>query len=162
MPEEQIRYHICWGSWQRAARRRRRWRRTSSTSSCRSTPARTSIEQANPRHEHEWRIWEDVKLPDGKVLIPGVITHQTNVVEHPELVAERLVAAGRARRARERHGGTDCGFAQGRSCSACTRVDPVGEAAVAGRGRRDRDARAVGRRGRLTFAFVQDVVVGRA
>ena len=49
-----------------------------------------AIEQANPRHEHEWRVWEDVELPDGKKLIPGVVTHHTNVVEHPELVAERL------------------------------------------------------------------------
>ena len=50
-----------------------------------------SIEAANPRHEHEWQVWRDVKLPEGKVLIPGVVTHHTNVVEHPELVAERLV-----------------------------------------------------------------------
>ena len=49
------------------------------------------IEQANPRHEHEWRLWEDVALPEGKVLVPGVVTHHTNVVEHPELVAQRLV-----------------------------------------------------------------------
>ena len=49
---------------------------------------------ANPRHEHEWRVWEDVKLPDGKMLVPGVISHATNVVEHPELVAERLIAPG--------------------------------------------------------------------
>ncbi len=49
------------------------------------------IEAANARHEHEWRVWEQVKLPDGKILIPGVVSHATNVVEHPELVAERIV-----------------------------------------------------------------------
>ena len=53
------------------------------------------IEGANPRHEHEWKVWEDVKLPPGKVLIPGVISHATNVVEHPELVAERIVRLAR-------------------------------------------------------------------
>ena len=70
------------------------------------------IEQANPRHEHEWRLWEDVELPEGKVLVPGVVTHHTNVVEHPELVAERLVRlAGLVGRERV-IAGTDCGFAQ--------------------------------------------------
>jgi 5-methyltetrahydropteroyltriglutamate--homocysteine methyltransferase len=49
-----------------------------------------SLEQANPRHEHEWRVWVDVELPDGKVLMPGLISHATNVVEHPELVADRI------------------------------------------------------------------------
>ena len=62
------------------------------------------IEMGNPRHEHEWRVWEKVKLPAGRILVPGVISHSTNVVEHPELVAERLVRLGQARRARERHG----------------------------------------------------------
>ena len=51
-----------------------------------------SFEAANPRHEHEWKVWENVKLPEGKVLIPGVITHSTILVEHPELVAERINA----------------------------------------------------------------------
>ena len=50
-----------------------------------------SVEQANPRHEHEWTVWQNVKLPAGKKLIPGVISHATNIVEHPELVAQRLV-----------------------------------------------------------------------
>ena len=71
------------------------------------------IEMANPRHEHEWRIWEDVKLPEGKVLIPGVITHQTNVVEHPELVAERLTRLAKLVGRENVQGGTDCGFSQG-------------------------------------------------
>ena len=71
------------------------------------------MEQANPRHEHEWRIWEDVKLPEGKVLVPGVVTHHTNVVEHPDLVAERLVRLAKLVGPDRVMGGTDCGFAQG-------------------------------------------------
>jgi len=71
------------------------------------------IEGANPRHEHEWRVWESVKLPAGKTLVPGVISHATNVVEHPELVAERLVRIGRLIGPEKLMAGTDCGFAQG-------------------------------------------------
>ena len=71
------------------------------------------IEQANPRHEHEWRVWEDVKLPEGKVLIPGVVTHHTNVVEHPQVVADRLVRLAKLVGRENVMGGTDCGFAQG-------------------------------------------------
>jgi 5-methyltetrahydropteroyltriglutamate--homocysteine methyltransferase len=71
------------------------------------------MEQANPRHEHEWRIWEDVSLPDGKKLIPGVVTHHTNVVEHPELVAQRLTRLANVVGRKNLLAGTDCGFAQG-------------------------------------------------
>jgi 5-methyltetrahydropteroyltriglutamate--homocysteine methyltransferase len=70
------------------------------------------MEQANPRHEHEWQIWQDVALPDGKVLVPGVVTHHTTVVEHPELVAERLVRLAQLVGPDRVMGGTDCGFAQ--------------------------------------------------
>ena len=72
-----------------------------------------AIEQANARHEHEWRVWEDVKLPDGKKLIPGVVSHHTNVVEHPELVAQRLVRLANVVGGENVLAGTDCGFAQG-------------------------------------------------
>ena len=71
------------------------------------------IEGANPRHEHEWRVWEKVKLPRGKTLVPGVISHATNIVEHPELVAERLVRIGKLIGRENLMAGTDCGFAQG-------------------------------------------------
>ena len=71
------------------------------------------MEQANPRHEHEWRLWEDVELPEGKVLVPGVVTHHTNVVEHPQLVADRLVRLAKLVGRESVMGGTDCGFAQG-------------------------------------------------
>ena len=70
-----------------------------------------SFEAANVRHEHEWHVWEDVKLPAGKVLIPGVVSHATNVVEHPELVADRIVPLRRASSgARTSIAGTDCGL----------------------------------------------------
>ena len=72
-----------------------------------------AMEQANPRHEHEWAVWQDVKLPEGKKLIPGVVTHHTNVVEHPELVAQRLVRLAEVVGRENVLGGTDCGFAQG-------------------------------------------------
>jgi 5-methyltetrahydropteroyltriglutamate--homocysteine methyltransferase len=69
-----------------------------------------AIEAANPRHEHEWELWRDVKLPDGKILIPGVVSHCIHLVEHPELVAQRLVRfAGVVGRERV-IAGTDCGF----------------------------------------------------
>ena len=74
---------------------------------------RYSIEAANPRHEHEWQVWKDVKLPEDKKLIPGVVSHQTNVVEHPELVAERLLHFANVVGRDHVMAGTDCGFAQG-------------------------------------------------
>jgi 5-methyltetrahydropteroyltriglutamate--homocysteine methyltransferase len=109
IPEDRVRYHICWGSWH--------------------GPHVTdiplvdivdlmldvkaecySIEAANARHEHEWKVWRDVKLPDGKTLMPGVVSHATNVVEHPELVADRIVQyAGLVGRERV-IAGTDCGM----------------------------------------------------
>lgn len=70
------------------------------------------IEMANSRHEHEWRIWEKVKLPPGRKLVPGVISHATNLVEHPELVAERLVRLARLVGRENVMAGADCGFAQ--------------------------------------------------
>jgi len=112
LPVDRIRYHVCWGSW--------------------PGPHTTDvglkdivdlllemkvgafvIEGANPRHEHEWHVWESAKLPPGKLLIPGVISHATNVVEHPELVAERIVRLARLVGRENIVAGTDCGFAQG-------------------------------------------------
>jgi len=69
-----------------------------------------SFEAANPRHEHEWRVWEGAKLTYGKVLIPGVITHTSNIVEHPELIAERLVTYARIVGRENIIAGSDCGF----------------------------------------------------
>jgi methionine synthase II (cobalamin-independent) len=111
IPEDRVRYHVCWGSW--------------------PGPHTTDvplkdivdlilkmrvgayvIEGANPRHEHEWKVWQDVKLPPGKVLIPGVISHATNIVEHPELVCERIVRFAGLVGRENLIAGTDCGFAQ--------------------------------------------------
>ena len=112
IPPERVRYHVCWGSWPGP--------HTS------DVPIREIVdlilgvnagayvlEMANPRHEHEWAVWKDVKLPDGKVLIPGVISHATNVVEHPELIAQRIVRLAEAVGRENVIGSTDCGFAQG-------------------------------------------------
>jgi 5-methyltetrahydropteroyltriglutamate--homocysteine methyltransferase len=111
IPEERSRYHICWGSW--------------NGPHTNDVPLRDivdlvlrvrvggyALEQANPRHEHEWRVWEDVELPDGKVLYPGVISHATNVVEHPELVAERITRLAELVGRDRVVASTDCGFAQ--------------------------------------------------
>ena len=112
IPEDRVRYHVCCGSFTYRTRSTCR-SRTSSTSCSRSNARYYLIEMANARHEHEWRLWEDVALPEGKVLIPGVVTHHTNVVEHPELVAERLVRLAKLVGRESVMGGTDCGFAQG-------------------------------------------------
>jgi 5-methyltetrahydropteroyltriglutamate--homocysteine methyltransferase len=68
------------------------------------------IEAANSRHEHEYHLWEDVKLPDGKILVPGVVTHATNVLEHPELVAERITRFADRVGRENVIAGADCGF----------------------------------------------------
>ena len=70
-----------------------------------------SFEAANPRHEHEWKVWENVKLPDGAVLIPGVISNSTVLVEHPELVAQRIVRFAKVVGRENVIAGSDCGFA---------------------------------------------------
>src|SRR5262245_40012172 len=70
-----------------------------------------SFEAANPRHEHEWQAWETVNLPEGTLLIPGVITQSTVLVEHPELVAQRIVRFARALGREHVIAGVDCGFA---------------------------------------------------
>ena len=72
-----------------------------------------SLELANPRHEHEWRVWETAELPTGRVLYPGLVSHSTNVVEHPELVCERIVRLARLVGPERIVASTDCGFAQG-------------------------------------------------
>lgn len=69
------------------------------------------FEAGNPRHEHEWKVWEHVKVPEGKLLVPGVISHSTPLVEHPELVAQRLVRFAKVVGRENIMGGSDCGFA---------------------------------------------------
>jgi 5-methyltetrahydropteroyltriglutamate--homocysteine methyltransferase len=112
IPEDRVRYHICWGSWN-APHTADVPLKEIIDLVLRVHAGAYAIEAANPRHEHEWRIWETVRLPPGKVLIPGVISHATNVVEHPELVAERIMKFTGLVGAENVIAGTDCGFAQG-------------------------------------------------
>ena len=112
LPKERIRYHICWGSFNAPHVGDVAFREIADEI-LRIEAGAFLIEMANPRHEHEWHVWEDVGLPEGAVLVPGVISHATNVVEHPELVAERLVRLAKLVGRENVMGGTDCGFAQG-------------------------------------------------
>jgi 5-methyltetrahydropteroyltriglutamate--homocysteine methyltransferase len=112
LPEERIRYHICWGSFNAPHIGDVPFEEIADLVLSVRAGA-YALEMANPRHEHEWRVWEKLKLPDEKVLIPGVIAHTTNVVEHPELVAERVVRLARIVGRERVIAGTDCGFAQG-------------------------------------------------
>jgi 5-methyltetrahydropteroyltriglutamate--homocysteine methyltransferase len=112
LPADRIRYHVCWGSWPGP--------HTSDVPLkdivdliLKVKVGAYVIEGANPRHEHEWRVWKDAKLGSGQLLIPGVISHATNVVEHPELVAERIVRLAKLVGPENIIAGTDCGFAQG-------------------------------------------------
>jgi 5-methyltetrahydropteroyltriglutamate--homocysteine methyltransferase len=68
------------------------------------------VEAGNVRHEHEWRVWQDVKLPEGKLLIPGVVSHATNIVEHPQVVADRIVRYAKVVGRENVIAGTDCGL----------------------------------------------------
>jgi 5-methyltetrahydropteroyltriglutamate--homocysteine methyltransferase len=70
-----------------------------------------SFEMSNPRHDHEWKVWENVKLPDDKVLVPGCVTNASVVVEHPELVAQRIVRLAKVVGRERVMASTDCGFA---------------------------------------------------
>ena len=111
IPEERVRYHHCWGSGN-SPHTQDPPLRTFVHSMLRIHAQAYSVEAANPRHEHEWMLWQDVKLPDGKILIPGVISHQTNVVEHPELVAWRIENFASVVGRENVIAGTDCGFSQ--------------------------------------------------
>ncbi len=89
IPEDRVRYHFCWGSWHGPHAYDLELKHL--VGILLSVKAQAYlIEGANARHEHEYAVWETAKLPDGKILIPGVITHSTDVVEHPELVAQRI------------------------------------------------------------------------
>jgi len=109
IPPERVRLHLCWGNYEGP--------HTMDVPIARLLPTvlgihagALSFEGANPRHAHEWRVFEDIKLPEDKVIIPGVLDSSTNYVEHPDLVAERLVRyAGLVGRDRV-IGGSDCGF----------------------------------------------------
>jgi 5-methyltetrahydropteroyltriglutamate--homocysteine methyltransferase len=109
LPEDRIRFHLCWGSWHGPHTTDIPMRDIVDVMLAVRCQA-YSFEAGNVRHEHEWRVWHDVRLPDGKLILPGVVSHATNVVEHPELVAERIArfagAVGRERVIAS----TDCGL----------------------------------------------------
>ena len=109
LPEDRIRYHICWGSWHGP--------HTTDLPLAsivdvllQVRAGAFSVEAGNVRHAHEWRVWQDVELPDGKILIPGVVSHATNVVEHPELVADRILTFAKVVGRENVIAGTDCGL----------------------------------------------------
>jgi len=112
LPENRMRYHVCWGSWNGPHTTDVPFKAIADLV-LKLKVRGFSLEMANPRHEHEWRVWEGVKLPSGKQLLPGVVTHSTNIVEHPELVAERIVRLAKLVGRDNVVASTDCGFAQG-------------------------------------------------
>ena len=111
LPREKIRYHVCWGSWPGPHSSDVAFKDIADLV-LKVRAGGYSIELANPRHEHEWRLWEHLKLPKDTILIPGVISHATNIVEHPELIAERIVRLARLVGRENVIASTDCGFAQ--------------------------------------------------
>ena len=120
IPADRMRLHMCWGNYE-GPHLLDVPLATIADLVLAARPAAVSFEAANPRHEHEWRVFEDMRLPDGKVLIPGVVDSTTNFVEHPELVAERLVRYARLVGRERVLAGSDCGFA---TFAALLTVDP--------------------------------------
>jgi len=109
LPEELIRFHTCWGSGHRPHTNDIELKYIADLM-LKIRAQQYSIEAANVRHEHEYHVWEDVKLPDGKMLMPGVISHATDLVEHPEMIAERLVQYAERVGRENVQTGTDCGI----------------------------------------------------
>ena len=109
LPEDKIRFHICWGSWHGPHATDLPLREIVDVM-LRVKAQAFSVEAGNVRHEHEYKVWKDGKLPDGKLLIPGVVSHATNVVEHPEVVADRLISYAKAVGRENVIAGTDCGL----------------------------------------------------
>ena len=109
LPPERIRFHLCWGSWHGP--------HTTDIPMAdlvdimlEINAGAYSFEAANVRHEHEWKVWRDVKLPEGKVILPGVVSHSTNVVEHPEVVADRIARFADVVGRENVIASTDCGL----------------------------------------------------
>jgi len=109
LPQERIRFHLCWGSWHGPHTTDIAMRDIVEVMLAVNAGA-YSFEAGNVRHEHEWRLWEDVKLPDGKLILPGVVSHATNVVEHPELVADRILRFANLVGRERVIASTDCGL----------------------------------------------------
>jgi 5-methyltetrahydropteroyltriglutamate--homocysteine methyltransferase len=109
IPPESMRLHLCWGNYE-GPHHRDIALKTIVDIVLKARPASISVEAANPRHEHEWAVWRDVKLPDDKVLIPGVIDSTSNFIEHPELIAQRIVRYATVVGRERVIAGSDCGF----------------------------------------------------
>jgi len=109
IPEDRVRYHICWGSWHGPHSTDIPLRDLLDLM-LRVRAGAYVIEAANVRHEHEYHVWEETRLPEGKLLVPGVVSHATNVLEHPELVAERIVRFAERVGRENVIAGTDCGL----------------------------------------------------
>jgi 5-methyltetrahydropteroyltriglutamate--homocysteine methyltransferase len=109
LPEDRVRYHMCWGSWHGPHVTDLPLKDIVDVM-LRVKAGAYSIEAGNVRHEHEWRVWENGKLPKGKIVIPGVVSHATNVVEHPRLVADRIVKYASLVGRENVIAGTDCGL----------------------------------------------------
>jgi 5-methyltetrahydropteroyltriglutamate--homocysteine methyltransferase len=109
LPQDRIRFHLCWGSWHGPHTTDIPMRDIVDVMLAINVQA-YSFEAGNVRHEHEWKVWRDVKLPDDKLMLPGVVSHATNVVEHPELVAERIVRFANLVGRERVIASTDCGL----------------------------------------------------
>ena len=109
LPKDRIRFHLCWGSWHGPHTTDIPMRDIVDVMLAINVQA-YSFEAGNVRHEHEWRVWENIKLPDGKLILPGVVSHATNVVEHPELVADRILRFAKLVGRERVIASTDCGL----------------------------------------------------
>jgi 5-methyltetrahydropteroyltriglutamate--homocysteine methyltransferase len=109
VPEDQVRFHFCWGSGHRPHTNDIELKHIADLA-MRINAQAYSIEAANVRHAHEWQVWRDVKVPDGTILVPGVISHATDLVEHPDYVAERLINFASVIGKENLQAGTDCGI----------------------------------------------------
>lgn len=121
VPADRVRMHLCWGNYEGPHHHDVPLREIIHIALS-AKPTAISFEGANPRHEHEWRVFEDVKLPDDTVIIPGVLDSTTNYIEHPELVAQRIVRYATLVGRERVIAGTDCGFA---TFAASNTVDPA-------------------------------------
>jgi len=109
LPEDRVRYHLCWGSWHGPHAYDLELKHIVDLMLMVKAQAYL-IEGGNVRHDHEWALWKDVKLPSGKILMPGVISHSTETIEHPELIAQRIARYASAVGRENVIAGADCGF----------------------------------------------------
>ena len=156
LPPDRIRYHVCWGSWNGP--------HTNDVAPedimdliLQINVGAYSLEMANPRHEHEWRVWETIKLPAGKVLLPGVVTHSDQYRRASRTGRGAHRAARQAGRARERHRVDRLRLCAGTVHPPRASVDPVGEAQVFSGGRADREQGVM-----VRAAFTPSARSGRA